>query len=252
MADGSPSHAWVVEGVRHLRRYGVEHNVLVAVSAGNVAHGARIYRYLVDQGFLHHQYIPCVNLRADGSPDSHTVSGEQWGAFLNEVYDAWRVSDTHRVSVRLFDSVIERLVDGVANTCSMGSDCRQYFVVEHNGDVFPCDFFVEAAHRLGNVMTDSWYGLLESAQYARFGRRKSVLATGCASCRYRQLCGGDCPRHRRDPEGGRRSPSSLCRGWKAFYDHALPELNAIAATLGRKRRPGLRNDEREDDGRDDR
>ena len=36
------------------------------------------------------------------------------------------------------------------------------WVVEHNGDVFPCDFFVEEHLKLGNINTESLSDMLNS------------------------------------------------------------------------------------------
>jgi uncharacterized protein len=226
-ADGRGSHADVAAGIERMRRHGVELNVLTLVSAANVAHGASVYRYLGDNGFQWHQYIPCIEFGPGGAIEEYAITGEQWGRFLCEVFDQWASSGA-RASVRLFDSVISRLAGGGADVCQMGRDCRQYFVVEHNGDVYPCDFFVEEKLKLGNVATHGWEALSDSAKYARFGARKSAVNAACADCEYFRLCAGDCPKYRPRTRGWPRTLSVLCAGWKRFYAHALPELSRLA------------------------
>jgi uncharacterized protein len=117
----------------------------------------------------------------------------------------------------------------------MGTDCRQYLVVEHNGDVYPCDFYVRPELKLGNVMTHSWDAMLESDAYAAFGARKREWNTACEACRYLGFCGGCCPKNR---PGSLEDPthlSALCEGWVRFYDHALPGLRSLAEEVKRER-----------------
>jgi len=235
-AAGAPSHAEVLRGIATLRRNRVEFNILVLVSAANVRQGREVYRYLRDEGFLHHQYIPCVEFAADGRLRPFSVSGPEWGDFLCAVYDEWRAADTRRVSVRLFDSILAYVVDGARNACTLGRDCRQYLVVEHNGDVYPCDFFVEPSRRLGNLRADSWETLRASERYAEFGRRKAGWSGQCAACEYLDLCAGDCQKHR--PSGG-AAASVLCPGWRQFYGHALAGLKELAGEIRAQRAAAL-------------
>lgn len=124
------------------------------------------------------------------------------------LFDEWlRCGDVRRVSVRTFDSIVAEMAFGVPTLCQFSDDCRHHLVVEANGDVYPCDFFVEPALRLGNVMENSWEEMAEGGKYAEFGRRKRGHA--------------DCPRNRH----------RLDAGWRRFYGHALPVLSKLAAEL---------------------
>lgn len=237
---GRGSHARVLAGIRRLAKRGVEFNILTLVSAANVTRPREVYRYLKDSGFMYHQYIPCTEFDEAGRLLDFAITGDEWGEFLCGVFDEWIAGDARRVSVRLFDEILAYYVNGQATVCRMGSDCRRYFVVEYNGDVYPCDFFVEPDLRLGNVLSDSWEDLQASPVYERFGRSKAAVNPLCTECEYLDVCAGDCLKHRfhgnRDP----RSLSWLCPGWKRFYAHALPRLKEIAdkIRLERTRPPG--------------
>lgn len=233
--SGKETHAGVLRGIAALKRNHVEFNILTLVSQANVGKAQQVYRYLRDAGFLFHQYIECVEFEPDGTFKPFAVGGEAWGEFLCGIYDEWRKSDVRKVSVRLFDSILALLVDGTANVCHMAGDCRQYLVVEHNGDVYPCDFHVEPALRLGNVMQDSWDSMLASPAYAAFGARKRERNEACAECEYQRLCAGDCPKNRPNGAPATRPLSALCAGWKLFYAHALPGLNDIAEQIKKER-----------------
>ena len=232
---GSGTHDRVLRGIEILKANGVEFNVLAAVSRSNIDRGARIFEYLVDQDILFHQYIPIVEFDDGGNPLPFSITGEQWGEFLCAVFDAWYPRYSRTVSIRLFDSIISMLVDGVPTVCSMGSNCCQYFVVEHNGDVYPCDFFVEPDKRLGNVLSGSWADFLVSPTYRRFGRQKPRFNEACSDCRHRTLCVGDCLKHRFRGERSSRQLSWLCPGWIRFYDHALDRLKELGSDVVRER-----------------
>jgi uncharacterized protein len=232
---GAGSHAQVLRGIGVLRRHGVEFNILTLVSRANVDRPSEIYRYLCDQGFLFHQYIECVEFDPQGGLLPFAISGAQWGDFLCGIFDEWVKTDTRRVSVRLFDTVIQKMVEGTAGTCQAEADCRQYFVVEFNGDVYPCDFFVERDLCLGNVTTGSWQEFGDSPVYREFGRRKSTWNEACTACEYLRFCAGDCPKNRFRTGVDPRQLSELCRGWKQFYRHSLDTFRQLADGVIRER-----------------
>jgi uncharacterized protein len=221
-----------MRGIEALQRHGVEFNILVLVSDSNVTRAREVYEFLCAQGYLYHQYIPCVEFDSAGKPLPWTISAQQWGEFLCELFDCWYPTDSRRVSIRCFDALLNYLVNGTYVTCTMGRNCRQYFVVEHNGDIYPCDFFVDKPLRLGSVLTDSWSQLYESATYRSFGRSKGLWNDLCNSCEYLSICSGDCLKHRLyGPTTDPHQLSWLCAGWKRFYDHALPRFKDLARTL---------------------
>ena len=234
--NGRGAHADVMRGLECLKRNGVEYNVLTLVSQANVRHPREVYRYLRDDlGVRYHQYIECVEFDAAGEPMPFAVTGAEWGDFLCGIYDEWvAAGDTHRVSVRLFDSILTQMVDHVPNVCAMGRDCRQYLVVEHNGDIYPCDFYVRADLKLGTIMTDEWEALLESRPYADFGAHKRAWNAKCDHCQYLEFCAGCCPKNR-PGEGHPGSLSALCDGWMQFYRHALPGLRRLAGEVSAAR-----------------
>ena len=232
------SYRRVIKGIEILKQHGVEFNILIAVNAVNVGRAEEIYRFLLDHELYYHQYIPIVELDPKGQPLPFTITGAQWGGFLCRIFDAWYTSDAERVSIRLFDAVLRLLVDGTRVMCTMGNDCRQYFVVEHNGDVYPCDFFVDADKKLGNILQQDWPELLHSERYHAFGLQKAQINDLCVQCPHLEICAGDCLKHRfygppenRDP----KTLSWLCEGWKTFYDHTLERFRRLTRRVQRQR-----------------
>ena len=186
---------------------------------------------------MHHQYIACVEPDEQRKVLPFSISGREWGDFLCTIFDLWYAHDTRRVSVRLFDAILALMVEGVRNMCSIGTNCCQYFVVEYNGDVFPCDFFVEQRLRLGNVSTDSWSALQQSPMYLDFGAQKQQWHPRCSECEYVHLCVGDCLKHRLCSAGGDpRRLSHLCEGWRQFYAHTVTRFEHLAQQIMAERR----------------
>ena len=238
--DGQGTHAAVMKGLTSLKKNEVDYNVLTLVNHNNVGQPQEIYRYLCDLGVNYHQYIECVEFDASGSLMPFAITGDEWGDFLCAIYDEWRKGDIRTVSVRLFDTILSMMVEGVANTCVAGKDCRSYLVVEWNGDVYPCDFFVKPEMKLGNVMENTWEEMLDSELYEEFGKRKSQWQEKCDTCQYLQYCAGCCPKNRPTQGQDPSQLSVLCDGWQKFYHHTLKGFREIANEIvsDRKRMSG--------------
>lgn len=229
-SDGQGTHSAVLQGIELLRRQRVEFNILTLVNDKNVKRGKEVFNYFCDLGFDYQQYIPCVEFDVEGNPLPYTITGTEWGDFLCAVFDEWMGKDPLRVSIRLFDSILALLIDGFYNLCHMGGNCNQYYVVEYNGDLYPCDFFVHPDLLLGNITDTTWESLHISERYSKFGEFKTGWNHACASCKYLVYCSGDCLKHRFRKETARRPEdlSWLCAGWQKFLAYSLPEFKKLA------------------------
>lgn len=234
--NGIGSYKDVMKGIDCLKRNGVDFNIITLVSKSNVRKGKEVYHFLCDKGFFYHQYIECVEFDKKGNPLSYTITGEEWGNFLCEIYDEWIKSDIYRVSIRLFDSILTYMVENRYNVCSMGRKCGQYFVVEYNGDIYPCDFFVDKDLRIGNISRGSWFNFLQSPIYTNFANKKSIWNSECDICNYNSFCSGDCSKNRFYSQENPGQLSWLCKGWKTFYDHAIPGFRKIAGNILEERK----------------
>ena len=217
--SAKPSHATVMKGIETLRRHRVEFNILLLVSKANVHQAGRVYRYLVDHGFYFHQYIPCVEFDENGKPLPFSINGDEWGRFLCEIFDHWYPHDVRRVSIRHFDALLNKRLDHTESVCSLSDNCCQYFVVEYNGDIYPCDFFVQKDLKIGNIADTSWEKALSSPLYHNFGQQKSRMDPQCLKCNYIDLCMGDCQKHRMKNSTQIPGRSHLCSGWQQFFKH---------------------------------
>lgn len=186
-ADGRPTQEAVIRAIRLMQRFKVDFNALTLVSASNQDHPAEVYKYLRKLGINYHQYIECVEFDETGKRMPFALSPGKWGSFLSAIFDLWYPHDTHTVSIRFFDSILSRLVYGIPSVCPMNGNCCNYLVIEHNGDVFPCDFHVTPELKLGNIHDSTLPQLWESPLFLQWGARKKPSSPKCELCRFLPL-----------------------------------------------------------------
>ncbi|MBN1411309.1 MAG: anaerobic sulfatase maturase [Spirochaetales bacterium] len=231
-ASGSGSHNRVLKGLRHLVNNKVDFNFLVLVSEANVDKPFEVYNYLKSLNVTNFfQFIPCVEFDEKGNKLPFSITGKQWGDFLLKIYYEWEKRDRTHVSIRNFDAIINKMVLGKPHTCVLDNNCCQYFVVEYNGDVFPCDFFVEEKLKLGNVTRNGWRYFLNTGKYRKFGQNKMKYNRECRQCGFVEFCHGDCLKHRKYGQENFQQLSFLCEGIKSFYRETLNEFRKMAADI---------------------
>jgi len=230
---GQDSWAEVVDRARLLLDEGVEVNALIVVNDYSVRFPEEIYEFHKALGLDHMQFIPC--LETDPSDKSRAASfsapAEDLGRFLIKLFDLW-LADYREgrptTSIRFFDSVFYPYVDRDPPECDLRAECGNYVVIEHNGDVYACDFFVEDRWKLGNVMNGKLHHMLNSARQNEFGRMKSDLPEPCFACDWLRLCRGGCTKDRvRDPRDG--GFNHFCLAYKTFFAHADGRMRKLAA-----------------------
>jgi len=216
----------VMRGVEALRRNKVEFNVLCVVSQANVGQARALYEWFRRGGFDFIQYIPLAEFDAHGAPLLFALAPEQYGRFLVETFDCWW-PDRRKVRVRFFDNILEALAGQLPGNCAMHRTCDSYVVIEHNGDVYPCDFFVEREWKLGNIATDSFPEIARRRRRAEFAAKKALPREECARCEFETLCHGGCPKLRHGPRRDFADLDYFCAAYKMLFAHALPRLRRM-------------------------
>ena len=242
---GKPTHARVLDGIRTLRSNRVPVNTLSLITRENAGKPLELYRYLKRQGFAHLQFVPCVEFDDVGDPLPFAIDAKSWGRFLIAVFNEWYERDLGRISVRTFESLLYRLVTGDAAECRLAKRCDRYFVVEYNGDIYPCDFFVDPRFKIGNILEMTWEEARSSEVYQRFAVLKAERNDACGECRYLSFCLGDCLKYRMASGDDPRTLSWLCPGWKRFYDATMDRFKHLAADVVRGGMNGRRGQENE-------
>ena len=226
------THARVMQAFELLRRYQVPCDLLCVVHSQNVRHALEVYRFLKGIGGRYIAFLPVVEPRKDNacgvSPQS--VSAEDYGAFLCTVFDEWKRHDIGSVLVQIFEEA-SRGAHGLEHSlCIFRKTCGDIPVVEHNGDFYCCDHFVDPDHLVGNIRQDSLAELLESQAQHGFGEAKaSRLPRYCLECQVLAMCHGGCPKDRFiETPDGEPGLNYLCNGLKRFFVYSRPYLARLS------------------------
>src|SRR5512136_2164583 len=221
---GQPTFDRVMRGLRLLQKHGVEYNVLATVSRVTGNYPQEIYRFLRDEaGTEWIQFIPVIErVNPDGSNliqmgdqvSPRSVRPEQLGRFLIQVFDEWVQHDVGRVFVQTFEATLRNWMGLTSGMCVFDRTCGSGLAMEHNGDVYACDHFVEPNYLLGNIREKHMLELVGSAQQYQFGQAKcSSLPQYCLECPVLFACHGECPKNRfgKTPQG-EAGLNCLCAG----------------------------------------
>jgi uncharacterized protein len=237
---GNPTFDRVVAAVRLMQEHKVEFNILCTVNAVNSRQPLEVYRFFRDElGARYLQFIPIVERdNASGNQEGSAVTGrsvpaEAYGMFLNTIFDEWVKRDVGTMFVPFFDAVLASYVYGESSVCVLRPTCGEALALEHNGDLYSCDHFVEPRHLLGNILKANLVGLVVSEQQRAFGQAKSDgLPNACRECRFLFTCHGECPKNRvLTTADGEPGLNWLCAGLKAFFEHTEQPMKDMAALL---------------------
>lgn len=225
----------VMRGIEVLRRHAVEFNVLCVLGPHNITRAGELMRFYRAEGFTHVQFIPAMDFQAfePNRPPSFLVDAEEYGEFLVEAFDLWYESGGPRLSVRIFDNFVESHVGLPNDLCVHGSRCDAGIVVEWDGSVYPCDFYVHPSWKLGNVMGTPLREIAESEARRDFMAQKRPLPLECSTCEWLAVCKSGCPRNRTSTALG-TTPDYFCASYKRFFRHADLQLRDIATAFENK------------------
>jgi len=228
-----PTHKQVVRAFKLLQRYRVPCDLLCVVHDRNVHYPIAVYRFFKEIGAEHLQFLPTVEHRPDlpGGVSCETVPPDAYGSFLCGIFDEWVRYDVGKIVIQLFDETVRPALGMEHALCIFREACGDVPVVEHNGDFFSCDHFVNPEYRLGNIRETSLVEMLESAAQKEFGwAKRDALPRYCRECDVLEMCNGGCPKDRflRTPNG-EEGLNYLCAGYKRFFTHSRPYLEKLAS-----------------------
>lgn len=235
---GKPTHSLAMRGYELLRKHRIPCDVLCVVHAQNVHHPIEVYRFFKQIKATHIGFLPLVEPRTgiDGGASSLTVPSEAFGAFLCAIFDEWMSQDVGQVRIQIFEEAAGTALGQEHTLCIFKKTCGDVPVIEHNGDFFACDHFVDKNHHLGNIRETRLVDLIESPIQKAFGQVKSdTLPRYCLECEVLALCNGGCPKDRllRTPDG-EAGLNYMCAGYKRFFTHCRPFLAELSALQHRE------------------
>lgn len=253
-AAGKPSWQKVMQGIKLLKKHGVEWNAMAVVNAYNANHPLEFYRFFKENGCQFLQFTPIVERltrHEDGrtlasladkdeiSLSEASVTPEQWGNFLCAIFDEWVRKDVGKIFVEIFDCTLANWMGISPGICAYSKECGHAGVMEHNGDVYSCDHFVFPEYKLGNIRDHSLIDMLYGKQQQEFSRLKhSSLPRQCKECDMEFACHGECPKNRfMKDKYGDSGLNYLCPGYYHYYQHVAPYMDYMKQELMAQRPP---------------
>jgi anaerobic sulfatase maturase len=251
--SGKGSFQKVLNGIRLLNKHGVEWNAMAVVNAQNVKDAATFYNFFKSINCHFIQFTPIVERlvpHADGrclaSVNEQTqtmsplsVTPEEWGAFLCNLFDLWIKEDVGTYYIQMFDATLANWVGQTPGLCTLSKSCGHASAMEHNGDVFACDHFVFPEYKRGNIHTQTITEMMYSPEQLQFGKNKwQSLPRQCKECSFLFACYGECPKNRFAIDAyGNKGLNYLCKGYKRFFAHVAPYMQFMKEQLEKELPP---------------
>lgn len=252
--DGRPTWNQVMRGIRLLNQYHVEWNALAVVNNLNVEHPHEFYQFFKDIRCQFIQFTPIVERIIDNRNDGLTlapgmeeggrmadfsVTPEQWGRFLCEIFDEWVRHDVGTYFIQTFDATLANWAGVAPGICSLSKECGHAGIMEYNGDVYSCDHFVYPEHMLGNLRHKTITEMMYSDKQRQFAKMKTeMLPKQCHECDFLFACHGECPKNRFVKDHyGNPGLNYLCKGYHMFFQHVKPYMDFMKGELAAQRPP---------------
>lgn len=212
----------------------VEYNILTVVNNRTAQRISKIYSFYQKHGWNYQQYIACLDpLGEKKGGREYSLTPELYGDFLTELFDLWYLDlqKGKQPYIRQFENYISILMGRLPEACDQRGVCGIQFVVEADGSVYPCDFYVMEKYRIGNLLEDSIEEIKKKGEESGFVEASKKVPKECQMCRYGFVCRGGCRRNRETDMGGELGLSYFCPAYRRFFEHAFPRMRQIAEQL---------------------
>lgn len=230
---GNDTYVHTLNKAYELRQAGVDFNVLTVVNSRTAPKIRKIYEKYKKSGFSWQQYIACLD--PIGEPPGqreYSLTPQMYGKFLIDLFELWDLDlrQGKQPYIRQFENYIGILLGHLPESCEQRGVCSFQNIVEADGSVYPCDFYVLDGYCIGNLNTDSFQLIEQRRRESRFVENSFNHSEECSNCSYFMLCRGGCRRHREQP-GAEAGKNYFCESYKMFFDRCLPRMREIAALL---------------------
>lgn len=242
--DNQDTFGEIMHTIELFRKFQVEFNILTVVNKRTAAQVDKIYRFYRKNSFDYLQFIPCLDPLGSPPAQDYSLSPEDYGRFLCRLFDLWYLDFKagSGISIRQFDNYLSLLLYGYAEACDMNGICSMQNVIEADGSVYPCDFFVLDQYRLGNLNEVDFTEINKRRKELHFIEASTEKSSACLSCDYYPLCRGGCMRYRvmssqtsLPGKAAEKGPAEnyFCQAYRQFFAHALPRLKELAALVSK-------------------
>jgi len=244
----------VMRGIGNCKKHHVEFSALVLLNNHNVRQPERLFDFLIEDDMTYVQFIPCVETdprrfaspatssddesrggwqkrSSGGKVADFSITPQQYGEFLCKMFDLWHDHGPEKVNIRDFDSIVTYFVLDNHTICTYNRLCAGFVVIEHTGEAFCCEFFVEPQWRIGNLLNTPLEQLAKSRKNRQFAQLKKNLPGKCLVCQHLDICRGGCLKDRVRCTGATSGQNYFCESYKQFFDYSLPRFMQIAAAI---------------------
>lgn len=237
-ANDKGSFSKVMHAVSLFNNYNVEYNILSVVTENMARHANKVYNFYKKNNFKYIQFIKCLDpLEEEPGIHEYSLTPQRYAIFLKNIFDLWYedILSGNRISIREFDNFISILLGYPPEACGMTGQCDGYMVVESDGSVYPCDFYVIDRWRLGNISESTFEQLKQCEGMNEFRLSSQHTDEKCKECKYFNLCRGGCRRNREPYKNGLPVPNYYCTAYYDFFEYTADRMKRLAAMLLSKR-----------------
>lgn len=220
----------ILETILLLDRYKVEYNILTVVTSKVAKNIKSIYEFYKENNFIYQQYIPCLDpIGEERGNYEYSLTPELYGEFLKDLFDLWYedIKNGKFVYNRYFENIVGIIKGFRPEACGMMGHCTIQNVIEANGSVYPCDFYVLDEQRIGNIIEEDFNDLEIKRKESKFIKSSLKVDDTCLECKWKNLCRGGCRRDRDENMDGNLSLNYFCESYKAFFEYAIDRITKL-------------------------
>jgi uncharacterized protein len=233
---GEGSFNRVLKTAKIFDKYDVMYNVLCVVNKHVAKHGRKVYNFYKKQGFKYLQFIPCLDeIGEKPGQNAFSLTPKDYGIFLKNIFDMYYEDymNGNGISVRMFDNILQIVLGYEPESCDMRGHCSANSIIEADGSVYPCDFYVLDEWKLGNINDNSFEEMLKSETAKNFVKESVNTDPECRECKYYRVCRGGCKRHKEPKIDGKYTKNYFCSAYKEFYKYSLPRFVEMARKINK-------------------
>ena len=228
----------VMHAARLFDKYKVEYNILTVITANVAKNINKIYTFFKSEGFHYMQFIPCLDpLYEERGKYAHSLTPELYGRFLKDLFDLWYkdIKNGEFVYIRYFENLLQMMLGYYPEACGMLGRCSNQYVIESDGSVYPCDFYVLDEYKIGNLTRDNFATIEENRKTIGFIEPSLHKDPECKGCKWHNLCYGGCRRDREPVRDKKASRNYFCTSYQDFFEYVFPRLQEVARIVKERR-----------------
>lgn len=228
----------VMKAAKLFEKYNVEFNILCVITSLTARHTAQIYRFFMKNNLRYMQFIPCLDpMYEEKGQHNYSLTPKLYGQFLKNLFDLWYadVKKGNFVYIRYFENLVGMLLGIMPEACGVFGRCSYQTVIEADGGVYPCDFYVIDRYRMGNLITDSFEEIEKKRLEIGFAAQSLHVHEKCKTCRWYKICRGGCRRDREPAVNDVPGLNYFCESYLEFFDYSFDRLAEIARMVSSKR-----------------